>query len=152
VKLLFVCSGNTCRSPLAEALGRKMAAERGLTNLSFSSAGTGALDGGGASEGAILVGLERGIDLSSHRTRGLTRTDLEQADLVLVMGPHHLESVRIQGAEDKAHLLDHYASAGESARAINDPFGGTLDAYRETAAELEYQIGRVLDRLATQPG
>lgn len=150
MKILFVCSGNTCRSPLAEALGRKMAAERGLNEIAFSSAGTGALDGGGASEAAILVGLERGVDLSSHRTRALTRAAVEQSDLILVMGPHHLESVRIQGAEEKAHLLDHYASGGQSARAINDPFGGTLDAYRETAAELEYQIGRVLDRLTAQ--
>jgi protein-tyrosine-phosphatase len=150
LRILFVCSGNTCRSPLAEALARKMAAERGLSDLVFASAGTGALDGGGASEAAILVGLERGTDLSSHRTRALTHAEVEQADLVLVMGPHHLDSVRLQGAEDKAHLLDHFASSGQSARAINDPFGGTLDAYRETAAELEYQIGRVLERIAAQ--
>jgi protein-tyrosine-phosphatase len=148
VKVLFVCSGNTCRSPLAEGLARKMAAERGLSEITFASAGTGALDGGGASEAAILVGLERGIDLSTHRTRALTQGALAEADLVLAMGPHHLESVRIQGGGDKAHLLDHYASSGESAGAVHDPFGGTLDAYRETAAELEYQIGRVLDRLS----
>jgi protein-tyrosine-phosphatase len=147
VKVVFVCSGNTCRSPLAEGLARKMAAERGLSHISFSSAGTGALEGGGASEAAILVGLERGIDLSTHRTRALTQTTLAEADLVLVMGPHHLESVRLQGAENKTHLLDHFASSGQSAGAVPDPFGGTLDAYRETAAELEYQIGRVLDRL-----
>lgn len=124
-----------------------MAAERGIADITFSSAGTGAPDGGGASEAAILVGLERGIDLSTHRTRALTRDTLAEADLVLVMGPHHLESVRMEGAEDKAHLLDHFASAGQSAGAVHDPFGGTLDTYRETAAELEYQIGRVLDRL-----
>lgn len=148
MKVLFVCSGNTCRSPLAEGLARKMAAERGLSEITFASAGTGALNGGGASEAAILVGLERGIDLSTHRTRAVTQGTLAEADLVLVMGPHHLDSVRIQGGGDKAHLLDHYASSGESAGAVLDPFGGTLDAYRETAAELEYQIGRVLDRLS----
>ena len=148
MKVLFVCSGNTCRSPLAEGLARKMAAQRGLTEITFASAGTGALEGGGASEAAILVGLEQGIDLSAHRTRAVTQAMLTEADLVLVMGPHHLEAVRIQGADDKAHLLDHYASSGDSAGAVHDPFGGTLDAYRETAAELEYQIGRVLDRLS----
>lgn len=148
MKVLFVCSGNTCRSPLAEGLARKMAAERRLSHIAFASAGTGTLDGGGASEGAILVGLERGVDLSTHRTRALTQAILAEADLVLVMGPHHLESVRMHGGEDKAHLLDHFASSGQSAGAVHDPFGGTLDAYRETAAELEYQIGRVLDRLS----
>ncbi|CAN5123889.1 low molecular weight protein arginine phosphatase [soil metagenome] len=147
MKILFVCSGNTCRSPLAEGLARKMAAERGLSHMTFASAGTGALDGGGASEAAILVALERGIDLSSHRIRSLTRAALAEADLVLVMGPHHLESVRNEGGEGKAHLLDHFASSGQSAGAVLDPFGGTLDTYRETAAELEYQIGRLLDRL-----
>lgn len=147
MKILFVCSGNTCRSPLAEGLARKMAAKRGLSHMTFASAGTGALDGGGASKAAILVALERGIDLSSHRTRALTRAALAEADLVLVMGPHHLESVRNEGGEGKAHVLDHFASSGQSAGAVLDPFGGTLDTYRETAAELEYQIGRLLDRL-----
>ena len=147
MKVLFVCSGNTCRSPLAEGLARKRAQERGIANVVFMSAGTGALDGGGASEGAILVGLERGIDLSTHRTRALTPAVLAEADLVLAMGPHHLDAVLAMTPTDKIHLLDHFASLGATAEPINDPFGGSLDMYRETAAELERKIETLLDRL-----
>jgi protein-tyrosine-phosphatase len=150
VKVLFVCSGNTCRSPLAEGLARKRAQERGIAEAEFTSAGTGALDGGGASEGAILVGLERGIDLSAHRTRALTPAVLAEADLVLVMGPHHLDAVLAMTPSDKVHLLDHFASRGATADPINDPFGGSLDLYRETVAELERKIEAVLDRLEVE--
>lgn len=157
MNVLFVCSGNTCRSPLAEALASRLAAERGVSGVSFSSAGTGALNGGGASDAAILVGLEQGIDLSGHRTRALTPALVAEADLVLVMAPHHLDAVRAIAdeigdpapADDKVQLLDQFASGGETADAINDPFGGSLDAYRQTVAELEERIARVLDRLSS---
>jgi protein-tyrosine-phosphatase len=147
MKILFVCSGNTCRSPLAAAFARKLAEERRMYNLSFDSAGTGALDGGGASEAAILVGLERGVDLSAHRTRALTPALIAHSDFVLVMGPQHLDTVRIHGSESKVRLLDHFTSGGETANAINDPFGGSLDDYRTTASELQRQVERLLDRL-----
>lgn len=147
MKILFVCSGNTCRSPLAAAFARRVAEERRLYNLSFDSAGTGALDGGGASEAAILVGLERGVDLSAHRTRALTPALIAESDFVLVMGPQHLDTVRIHGSESKVQLLDQFTSGGETANAINDPFGGSLDDYRATASELQRQVERLLDRI-----
>ncbi|HXC26267.1 MAG TPA: low molecular weight protein arginine phosphatase, partial [Gemmatimonadaceae bacterium] len=62
--VIFVCTGNTCRSPLAEALAQKLAADRGITGVTFASAGTGALDGAPANDASILVGIERGVDLS----------------------------------------------------------------------------------------
>ncbi len=150
MKLLFVCSGNTCRSPMAEAIARQLAADRGIRDVAFASAGTGALDGSPASDGALLVAMEHGLDVGRHRSRALTREIVGDADLVLVMGESHLDRVRALGGEGKVALLTDYASGGASARGISDPFGADLDVYRRTFAELEEEIGRVLDRLASE--
>src|ERR671921_117393 len=101
MRILFVCTGNTCRSAMAEGIARRVASERGLSDLAVASAGTGAnpfpagtpMPEFGASDGALLVALENGIDLGGHRARPLTRELVQQADLVLAMGDRHLARV-----------------------------------------------------------
>ena len=149
MKLLFVCSGNTCRSPMAEAIARRLAEERGV-DLSVASAGTGAADGNSASDGSLLVAMERGMDLSEHRSRLLDRHMVNEADVILAMGPSHVERVRALGGGAKTFLLTDYASRGASLRPIADPFGGDLAVYRETADELEREIARVVERIAAE--
>jgi protein-tyrosine-phosphatase len=146
--LLIVCTGNTCRSPMAEAIARRLAESRGLTDVSVSSAGTSAWDGAPASDGALLVAMEHELDLNTHRARVLTREIVAAADLILTMGPHHLERVATLGGDDKGHLLTHFASRGADSTPVGDPFGGDLDAYRVTFAELEAALERVMDRVA----
>ena len=145
--VLFVCTGNICRSPLASSLLERALKEHGL-DVTVSSAGTGAWDGAPASEGAYLVGLERGLDLSGHRARLLTRELVEQADLILTMARHHRARVDELGGEGKVFVLGEYA--GKGGDEVSDPFGGDLGVYRDTCQELEALSAAVADRLAAE--
>ncbi|HXF94847.1 MAG TPA: low molecular weight protein arginine phosphatase [Gemmatimonadales bacterium] len=149
-RILFVCTGNICRSPLAEALMRRALERRGIHSIEVTSAGTGAWDGAPASEGAYLVALERGIDLSAHRARLLTADLVRQADLVLTMARHHRARVDELGGEGRVHVLGEYAGREGDDAEVSDPFGGKLDVYRETCRQLEEFIEAVVDRLVKE--
>ena len=146
-EILLICTGNTCRSPMAEALLRHKLNGRGVDTVVVGSAGTGAWDGAPASEGAYLVALEHGLDLSSHRARLLTRELVESANLILTMARHHLARVEQLGATGTAHLLGEYAGHTGLEAEVRDPFGGDLEGYRETFEDLDAMLEAVVARL-----
>ena len=150
-RLLFVCTGNTCRSPLAEVIARRVAADRGWSRLEVRSAGIATVNGGPASEGSERTAARHGLDLSSHRSTALSPELLEWADLVLAMSPLHLARVREGGAGEKAELLTSFATGGETGDAgdtVPDPFGGSDADYEITFTVLEELVGQALHRLA----
>jgi protein-tyrosine-phosphatase/tRNA A37 threonylcarbamoyladenosine synthetase subunit TsaC/SUA5/YrdC len=150
VRILFVCDGNTCRSPLASHLAAVALAARGVESQ-VGSAGTGALEGAPASAEAVAVAREAGIDLGAHRARRLTREAVLAADLVLCMGESQRRAVHALAPEagSRVHVLREYATGGGDGRPVEDPFGGGLERYRSALAELrELVTASVRRRLA----
>jgi protein-tyrosine phosphatase len=118
--------------------------------VEVGSAGVHAWTGAPASDGALLVALEHQLDLSAHRARALDKELLAEQDLVLVMSPHHLERVEALGGTGRAHLLSSFATRGASSRAIADPFGGDLAAYREAYDDLRREVRAAMERLVEE--
>lgn len=145
--ILLVCTGNICRSPLAEALMRREFHESAAEDVTVISAGSGAWDGASASEGALLVALENGLDLSSHRARLLTRKLVDDAEIILTMARHHRTRVHELGGEGKTHVLGEYVGLAGPEAEVGDPFGAGIDVYRETHSMLETLIRQAAERI-----
>lgn len=134
--ILFVCSGNTCRSPMAAALARDAIGRRGWSYVRVDSAGTSAARGEPAARNGVAALREIGLDLSRHESKPLTADVADWADLIVVMGPSHVEHVRALGGGYKAFFLTEFLEGPESGDPIEDPFGGDLDVYREARDQI----------------
>ena len=145
--LLFVCSGNTCRSPLARVIAERMLQVRGWSHVRVESAGTSAIPGAPASAQALAVAEEHGMDLSPHRSRPLSRELLAWADLVLAMSPAHVARVASLDGGDRVLLVTAFLEGPEAGLPVQDPFGGDLDEYRLTYAQLATALDAVMERL-----
>lgn len=146
--VLFVCTGNSCRSPMAEYLFRHKLAERlgcGLEDLSgagylVSSAGTAALPNGQASTGSLDEMARRGIDIRAHSSRPLTVELIQWAERIYAMSPEHRSTVLdlAPGAADRVELLDPDGP-------VSDPIGGGVEEYRGCAAHIERAVDARLE-------
>lgn len=143
MNILFVCTGNTCRSPMAAAIMNKIAVENDL-DVRIESAGIFASDGEKASENAVKALAGYGIDLTGHRSKPVTEDLIKQCDLILTMTEGHRQ-ILLPLAGDKVHVLNEYAGASGE---IPDPYGGDLEEYEETAREIYDVLVDVAEKIA----
>ncbi len=131
-RVLFVCTGNVCRSPMAEGFLRHMARKAGA-DIEVGSAGLGAMEDMGPSRNSVIAMDEEGIDISRQRSRMLTPEMVEDYTHIFGLGSGHAEAIRgyFPEAREKTFVLREFIADGLDLE-VPDPIGGDLDEYRLT--------------------
>jgi protein-tyrosine-phosphatase len=179
-KVLFVCTGNSCRSPMAEGILKKMLKENKLDNFEVGSAGTSSLDGAFPSLFAMEVAKTQNVDLTHHRSHQLNQQILRKADLILAMSNEHLEQIQKMDEKtlEKTYLLktfpQHHPAFSSKTHTghpsgkdlsmtknenkssevsyIKDPIGGSIEDYNRCFLEIEKEIRRIFPELIRKAG
>ncbi len=137
-KILFVCTGNTCRSPMAEYIFNHEITNSNSDDMIAFSRGLMALDGDAISDNSLTALAELGIDGSYHSARRLTREDVDSADHIYVMSQSHknIMSALFPDAENDIRFLG---------GGIDDPFGGGIEHYRKTLEDIRHAILNIVE-------
>ncbi|MGI5849400.1 MAG: low molecular weight protein arginine phosphatase [Christensenellales bacterium] len=158
MNILFVCTGNTCRSPMAEELADD-AVDRSthLKDIVFGSAGTFACESAPASQEAIEVMQEVGLDIEKHKSCQFNKELALWADIILAMESRHIEEMQAMAPEQehKMHTLLGFAAGidgypGESGYDITDPYREPIEEYRKARNQIAQAIDKVLQRIVSE--
>lgn len=150
--ITIVCTGNTCRSPMAERLLRHAlaASQPPLNTISVQSAGIAAFSGDDPSPNAVNALAKVGLDLSDHRATRLSPQLIDASDCILVMTPQHRDAILLAHPEAAPYTFLFRQFASPSDPSVPDPFGQSLSAYLETRDALVEAIPAIIDFLRNQ--
>ena len=147
--VLLVCTGNSCRSIMAEGLMKDALKRLGKEGIEVSSAGVSAIDGFDPICETTEVMKREGIDVSDFKSRSLTDAMIISADLILVMAAHHMSDIiaRVPEAASKTYILKQYGMRDNSYIRpdlnISDPIGKPMEVYEHTLDEIKREVGRI---------
>jgi protein-tyrosine-phosphatase len=147
IQVLIVCTGNTCRSPMAEGALRSLLPSEIAAHVRVLSAGTNAVPGVPATPLAVSTVGSRGLDLRGHQSTGLTPELIRESELILGMEPGHVARARelAPDADDRIHLITEQGAEAEAMRTgIHDPIGGTSVEYDDTFNRIRSHLLRWL--------
>lgn len=147
-EVLFVCTANICRSPMAETIFDALVSDAGIS-YEARSAGVAALVGEPMAPNAAAALEEVGVYAGEHHARQVIKPMLEEADLVLAMTPKHVAALRrlSEVSSHKIYTLPEYARGAPSEEGISDPYGLTMTAFRACVRRLFEDLDRVVGRL-----
>lgn len=149
-KILLVCSGNTCRSPMAKAIMQKLQENVNDQRIAVESAGLYTSNGLPASEAAQIVMQEMGIDITRHTSQVVSEALITEADLIFTMTREHRRLLTGLFPQKEVHIFTLGQFIGQPERDIADPYGLGLEAYRKSVQELKEILTIVMNLLSEQ--
>jgi len=144
MNIIFVCTGNTCRSPMAEGFMNKIVSDRLLDVLALSR-GLMVIPGSKVSPNSVDAMKEYNIDISNHVPKGITQSEIQNADLILTMTSSHCDALKsaFSSYSSKIFSLGSYVGMGD----IPDPYGADIDEYKKCAAKIKDMIELLCDMI-----
>lgn len=139
-KIMFVCSGNTCRSPMAEGLFRKYLADNNIENIEVASAGISAFAGDMVSENSVIAAKKRGVDISSHRAKSINPEDVLPVDLFVCMSQSHAAALSELCESERLFVLN-----------VSDPYMQSEEVYENCCQQIENSFPEILLTLQNLP-